>query len=254
MNPRPKSELQHTGPSVLLYFSAGTREESADRLDHNRDTISTYLGNVKAFKQASDEYTSGHAGIGVSPARSSRCRVRPARAPGAGPPHHRPDSGFQSLDPIFVSGVGGQELASLIYSYLVKFNDRGELVPDAAVAVPTVPTAESAPTARRSSTICGPACAFLTAAPSPRTTLLRQSATWPFPDLMHPRAWLSTTSPPSRRRMADRQGVLAPTVCADRALLCGPGNAVPLCRRRSSQGHAHMRGTRMDTNPLGSGP
>ena len=44
---------------------------------------------------------------------------------------------FPSLNPIFVSGVGGQELAALVYSYLVKFNDRGELVPDAAVAVPT---------------------------------------------------------------------------------------------------------------------
>ena len=31
---------------------------------------------------------------------------------------------FPTLDPIFVSGVGGQELAALLYSYLVKMDDR----------------------------------------------------------------------------------------------------------------------------------
>lgn len=44
---------------------------------------------------------------------------------------------FTSLNPAYVSGIGGQELASILYSYLVKIDDRGRLVPDAARAVPT---------------------------------------------------------------------------------------------------------------------
>ena len=36
--------------------------------------------------------------------------------------------------------------------------------------------------------------------------------------------------------------------------LCGPGNAVPIMSAAQLQGHAHLRGTRMDTHPLGSGP
>ncbi|MDQ2866587.1 MAG: ABC transporter substrate-binding protein [Candidatus Eremiobacteraeota bacterium] len=44
---------------------------------------------------------------------------------------------FTSLNPAYVSGVGGQELAALLYSYLVKIDDRGRLVPDAAREVPT---------------------------------------------------------------------------------------------------------------------
>jgi peptide/nickel transport system substrate-binding protein len=44
---------------------------------------------------------------------------------------------FNSLNPIYVSGVGGQELAALLFSYLVKFDDHGRLVPDVALAVPS---------------------------------------------------------------------------------------------------------------------
>lgn len=45
---------------------------------------------------------------------------------------------FTSLNPAYVSGLGGQELATLLYSYLVRIDDRGRLVPDVARAVPTI--------------------------------------------------------------------------------------------------------------------
>ncbi len=45
---------------------------------------------------------------------------------------------FPNLNPTFVSGFGGQELAALLYSYLVKLDDRGRLVPDVATEVPTL--------------------------------------------------------------------------------------------------------------------
>ena len=43
-----------------------------------------------------------------------------------------------ALDPLLLNGTVALEYAALIYSYLLKFDDRGELVPDLAIEVPSL--------------------------------------------------------------------------------------------------------------------
>src|SRR5579864_8661529 len=44
----------------------------------------------------------------------------------------------QSLNPALENGTSSTEWSMLVFSYLVKYDDRGRLVPDVAVAVPTL--------------------------------------------------------------------------------------------------------------------
>jgi len=43
-----------------------------------------------------------------------------------------------SLDPLLLTGTPAEEIGSLVYSFLVRIDDRGRLVPDLATRVPTV--------------------------------------------------------------------------------------------------------------------
>ena len=162
---------------------------------------------------------------------------------------------FPSLNPIFVSGVGGQELAALVYSYLVKFNDRGELVPDAAVAVPT---RANGGVSRDGLTIVyhlRPGIRF-----SDGTSLTAFDVAETIGHVAFP-----GTDAPSRVAFDDIAAISTPDELTVKVYLrspyapivlylCGPGNAVPILPGRLLQGHAHMRGTTLDTEPIGSGP
>ena len=106
---------------------------------------------------------------------------------------------FQSLDPIFVSGVGGQELASLIYSYLVKFDDRGELIPDAAVAVPTRANGGISPDGKTIVYHLRPGLRFSDGSSLTSFDVAETIGHVAFPGRTRPRGSPSTTSPRSRR-------------------------------------------------------
>ena len=162
---------------------------------------------------------------------------------------------FQSLDPIFVSGVGGQELASLIYSYLVKFNDRGELVPDAALAVPTRANGGISPDGKTIVYHLRPGVRFSDGSALTSFDVAETIGHVAFPG----------SDAPSRVAFDDIAAISTPDGLTVKVYLrkpyapivlylCGPGNAVPIMSAAQLQGHAHLRGTRMDTNPLGSGP
>jgi peptide/nickel transport system substrate-binding protein len=162
---------------------------------------------------------------------------------------------FESLDPIFVSGVGGQELASLLYSYLVKFDDHGELVPDAAVAVPTKANGGISTDGKTIVYHLRPGVRFSDGSPLTSFDVAETIGRVAFPG----------SDAPSRVAYDDVAAISTPdehtlkiylrTSYAPIVLyLCGPGNAIPILPAGVVHGHAHLRGTRLDTAPLGSGP
>lgn len=162
---------------------------------------------------------------------------------------------FQSLDPIFVSGVGGQELAALMFSYLVKFDDRGELVPDAAVAVPTQANGGISPDGRTIVYHLRPGIRFSDGSALTAFDVAETIGHVAFPG----------SDAPSRVAFDDIAAIATPDELTVKVYLklpyapmvlylCGPGNAVPILASSQLHGHAHLRGTRLDTEPLGSGP
>jgi peptide/nickel transport system substrate-binding protein len=162
---------------------------------------------------------------------------------------------FQSLDPIFVSGVGGQELASLLYSYLVKFDDRGELIPDVATAVPTRTNGGITPDGKTIVYHLRPDARFSDGTALTAFDVAETIGRVAFPG----------SDAPSRVAYDDVAAISTPdehtvkvylrTPYAPIVLyLCGPGNAIPILPASVVHGHAHLRGTRLDTDPLGSGP
>ncbi|MBV8638075.1 MAG: peptide ABC transporter substrate-binding protein [Candidatus Eremiobacteraeota bacterium] len=162
---------------------------------------------------------------------------------------------FPTLDPIFVSGVGGQELAALLYSYLVKIDDRGRLVPDAAEAVPSRENGGISPDGRTITYRLRPDVRF---ADGSRVTSFDVAETigriaFPGSDVPTRVAYddvEAVTTPDSRTVRVLLRQPYAPIVL----YLCGPGNATPILPWRVIHEHAHLRGTSLDDAPLGSGP
>jgi peptide/nickel transport system substrate-binding protein len=162
---------------------------------------------------------------------------------------------FPSLDPIFVSGVGGQELAALLYSYLVKFDDRGELVPDAAVAVPTRQNGGISPDGLTIIYHLRPGIRFSDGSSLTSFDVAETIGRVAFPG----------TDAPSRVAFDDIAAISTPDDLTVKVYLrspyapivlylCGPGNAIPILPARLLQGHAHLRDTQLESVPLGSGP
>jgi peptide/nickel transport system substrate-binding protein len=162
---------------------------------------------------------------------------------------------FPSLDPIFVSGVGGQELAALLYSYLVKFDDRGELVPDAAVAVPTRANGGVSRDGLQIVYHLRPGIRFSDGSSLTSFDVAETIGHVTFPG----------SDAPSRVAFDDIAAISTPDALTVKVYLrtpyapivlylCGPGNAVPILSARQLQGHAHLRGTILDSAPIGSGP
>lgn len=162
---------------------------------------------------------------------------------------------FPSLDPIFVSGVGGQELAALLYSYLVKFDDRGDLVPDAAVAVPTRANGGISPDGLQIVYHLRPGLRFSDGSALTSFDVAETIGHVTFPG----------SDAPSRVAFDDIAAISTPDAMTVKVYLrapyapivlylCGPGNAVPILSALQLQGHAHLRGTVLDSAPLGSGP
>ncbi len=162
---------------------------------------------------------------------------------------------FPSLDPVFVSGVGGQELAALLYSYLVKIDDRGKLVPDAATVVPTRANGGISPDGKIITYHIRRGIRFSDGSPLTAFDVAETIGRVAFPG----------TDAPSRAAFDDVEAVATPDAFTVRVYLrepyapailylCGPGNAVPILPRKLIARHAHLRGTALDAHPLGSGP
>ncbi len=162
---------------------------------------------------------------------------------------------FPTLDPIFVSGVGGQELGALLYSYLVKIDDRGRLVADAAAAVPTRQNGGISGDGR---TVTFHLRRDVRFSDGSRVTSFDVAETiariaFEGSDVPTRVAYddvAAVTTPDSRTVKVVLRRPYAPIVL----YLCGPGNATPILPRRLLRGHAHLRGTILDGAPLGSGP
>ncbi len=162
---------------------------------------------------------------------------------------------FPSLDPIFVSGVGGQELGALLYSYLVKIDDRGRLIPDAAVSVPTL---RNGGISRNGLTVTyhlRPGLRFSDGSPLTASDVADT--------IRH--VSLPGSDAPSRLAFDDIASVATPDPLTIRVVLrhpyapivlylCGPANAVPILDAAQLRGHVRLRGTALDSRPIGSGP
>ncbi|HTU71088.1 MAG TPA: peptide ABC transporter substrate-binding protein [Candidatus Baltobacteraceae bacterium] len=162
---------------------------------------------------------------------------------------------FTSLDPIFVSGVGGQELAALMYSYLVKFNDRGELVPDAASVVPTQANGGISADGRTIVYHLRPGVRFSDGNELTSFDVAETIARVAFPgsDVPSRVAYddvAAIATPDERTIKVFLRTPYAPIVL----YLCGPGNAIPILPARLLRGHARLHTTQLDSMPLGSGP
>ncbi len=162
---------------------------------------------------------------------------------------------FPSLDPIFVSGVGGQELAALLFSYLVKLDDHGRLVPDAATVVPTTANGGISHDGLTVTYHLRPGLRFSDGSALTSFDVAETIGHVSFPG----------SDAPSRIAFDDVEAIDTPDAWTVRVYLrhpyapivlylCGPGNAVPIFSVVQLQGHARLRGTALDDRPLGSGP
>ncbi|MBV8198638.1 MAG: peptide ABC transporter substrate-binding protein [Candidatus Eremiobacteraeota bacterium] len=162
---------------------------------------------------------------------------------------------FPTLNPIFVSGVGGQELGALLYSYLVKIDDAGKLVPDAAEAVPTRENGGISPDGR---TITYRLRSDVRYSDGSRVTAFDVAQTiarisFPGSDVPTRVAYddvSAVSTPDSRTVKVFLRRPYAPIVL----YLCGPGNATPILPFRYLHGRAKLRGSLLDNAPLTSGP
>ncbi len=162
---------------------------------------------------------------------------------------------FPSLDPIFVSGAGGQSLATLLFSYLLKIDDRGRLVPDVATAVPsrrnggisadgTTIVYHLRPDVRFSDgvplTSADVAFTIRTIA-NPRSDAPSRLG---FDDVL----WVQTPDPLTVR--VRLRAPFAPVL----TLLCAPGSAVPILPEHLLRGHVRLGQLPFSEAPIGSGP
>lgn len=160
-----------------------------------------------------------------------------------------------TLDPIFVSGVAGQELAALLYTYLVKMDDTGHLVPDAAETVPARSNGGISPDGKTITYRLRPDVRF---SDGSRVTSFDVAATigriaFPGSDVPTRVAYddvAAVSTPDSRTVKVFLRKPYAPIVL----FLCGPGNATPILPFRLIHNTSKLRGTALDQAPLSSGP
>jgi peptide/nickel transport system substrate-binding protein len=160
---------------------------------------------------------------------------------------------FNSLDPVFVSGVGGQELAALFYSYLLRIDDRGELAPDVAAAVPTIANGGIGDGGRQITYRLRPGVRFsdgtaLTSADVVATIRAIASPESDAPSRAGFREVTSVRAEGPLRVVVNLAHPYAPIL----TYLCAPGNAVPILPARFVRGR--LSAGPLDSQPLGSGP
>jgi peptide/nickel transport system substrate-binding protein len=162
---------------------------------------------------------------------------------------------LNSLDPIFVSGLGGQELAALLYSYLLKLDDRGRLVPDAATEVPSRANGGISRDGRVITYHLRRGIRFSDGSPltSADVQATIEAVAAPGSDA------------PTRIGFDDVAVVTAPDPLTVRVhlgrpdaaillYLCGPGNAVPILPHLAIAGKTQLANLPLSSMPIGSGP
>lgn len=160
-----------------------------------------------------------------------------------------------SLNPIFVSGVGGQELGALLYSYLVTLDDQGRLVPDVATEVPTRENGGITGDGRiityhlRSGVRFSDGSA-LTSADVAATIDAVRNPDSDVPSRAGFRDVVSVSAPDKQTVVVRLKQAYAPII----TFLCAPGNAIPILPKRAVSGRVHLAGGPLDAQPIGSGP
>jgi peptide/nickel transport system substrate-binding protein len=241
---------------VLAYcfIFSPAHAKSADRLDHNLGTVSWGGVAVKALRSAAGN----EGGMRVLRVMLVLALLAACSRP-AVTPHDRltivQTQDFPSLDPLFVSGIGGQELAALLFSYLVKLDDHGRLVPDAAEVVPSVANGGISRDGLRITYHLRPGLRFsdgspLTSADVAATIRRIQDPRSDVPSRNGFSDIEAVTTPDARTIVLRLERPYAPIVL----YICGPGNAVPILSRRQLGAAGSLRRAALDASPLGSGP
>lgn len=162
---------------------------------------------------------------------------------------------FDSLNPIFVSGVGGQELAALLFSYLLKIDDRGRLVPDAALEVPSHVNGGISQDGKTITYHLRPGIRF-----SDGSALTSHDVAYTIGWVADPRS-----DAPSRLGFDHVASVETPDELTIRVhlrrpyapalvYLCAPGNAIPILPAALVRDAMQLAGSPYSANPVGSGP
>ncbi|HEY8313116.1 MAG TPA: peptide ABC transporter substrate-binding protein [Candidatus Baltobacteraceae bacterium] len=162
---------------------------------------------------------------------------------------------FASLNPIFVSGVGGQELAALLYSYLLRIDDRGNLVPDAALRVPTRANGGISPDGRTITYRLRAGLRF-----SDGVALTSRDVAFTMRAITDPRNAVPSVLGFDRIRAIETPDartvrvVLKTPFAPALVYLCGPGNAVPILPEHILGRQGPLAQAPFDAKPVGSGP
>ena len=162
---------------------------------------------------------------------------------------------FNSLNPIFVSGLGGQQLAALLFSYLLKIDDRGNLVPDVALEVPTRANGGISADGRTIAYHLRPGVRF-----SDGSALTSH-------DVAYTIGWVADrrSDAPSRLGFDQVASVDTPDELTVRVhlrrpyapalvYLCAPGNAIPILPAALIRDSMQLAKSPFSANPVGSGP
>ncbi|HVA28469.1 MAG TPA: peptide ABC transporter substrate-binding protein, partial [Candidatus Baltobacteraceae bacterium] len=160
-----------------------------------------------------------------------------------------------SLDPIFVSGLGGQELSALLYTYLVKLDAQGRMVPDAALEVPTRANGGISRDGRVITYHLRPGIRFSDGSPLTSADVKATLEAIAAPE----------SDAPSRIGFDDIAVVTAPDPLTVRVhlgrpyapillYLCAPGNAVPILPHAIIAGKTRLANLSISSAPVGSGP
>ncbi len=162
---------------------------------------------------------------------------------------------LQTLNPIYVSGVGAQGLAALLFSYLVKIDDRGRLVPDVALAVPTLQNGGISADGLTVTYHLRRGVRFSDGSPLSAKDVAGTIA----------RLAAGDSDAPTRIGFDDIRSVETPSALTVRVRLkrpyapivlyvCGPGNAVPILPAHLLPPTHRMANLPFSSAPVGSGP
>ncbi|MDP9019125.1 MAG: peptide ABC transporter substrate-binding protein [Candidatus Eremiobacteraeota bacterium] len=160
-----------------------------------------------------------------------------------------------SLDPLLLNGTVGNETAALIYSYLVKFDDRGNLVPDIALVVPSLANGGISGDGRLIRYRIRHGVRFSDGVEvTAKDVLFTQSAVMNGKNLIQSRLGydqVSAITAPDRYTVLVRlKRPYAPFL----ALFCAPGNVYPVMPDHLLARYADLNRVEFNTAPIGSGP
>ena len=160
-----------------------------------------------------------------------------------------------ALNPLLLNGTVGIEAASLIYSYLLKFDDRGRLIADAAREVPSLANGGISKDGRHLTYHLRHGIKF-----SDGVELTADDVVFTVSAVMNPKNLIQSRlgyDQIAAIRARDRYTVeitLKQPYAPILVLLCAPGNVYPIMPKHALQNFSDLNQIDFNARPIGSGP